>query len=489
MSEPLELARAAVAEARRAAGGALDQADARVGEEAREQIAVRDGALEWLSADDSNGVGVRVLVDGAWGFAAVPGHREASAIAAARRAVEVARAAASLRRRPVRLCEEEPQQGRWETPIAIDPFAVPLERKLADLTAACDALRDRSPRVRSTHAHFFCRRSRTALATSNGTAVEQTLVLTGGGAKIVCGDGSIVQQRSHPADLDGGVAAKGYEQVALLDLTGTAPRLRDEALALCDAPPCPSGRKTIILHPSQLALQIHESCGHPTESDRALGEELSLAGASFLSPDRLGRFRYGSRHVNLTADARTAGGLGTFGWDDEGVPARRTPLVARGQFVGYLTSRETAERLGVGRSGGCMRAESWCRPPLVRMVNVSLEPDPDGPSLAELIADTKDGLLLAQNRSWSIDDLRLNFQFGCEIGWEIAHGRITRPVRNPIYGGSTPSFWSSCDAVCRPSELELWGFVSCGKGDPIQMLPVGHGCPPARFRDVTVGAR
>jgi TldD protein len=243
-----------------------------------------------------------------------------------------------------------------------------------------------------------------------------------------------------------------------------------------------------VLDTPQLALQIHESCGHPTEADRAFGEEVSLAGASFLVPERLGRFRYGSVHVNLTADAITPGGLGTFGWDDEGVAARRTPLVARGQHVGYLTSRETAARLGLPRSGGCVRAESWNRFPIVRMVNVSLEPAADGPSLEELVADTDDGVLLGCNRSWSIDDLRLNFQFGCEIAWEIKKGRRTRVLRNPIYTGITPRFWGACDAVGGPAAFRMWGFVSCGKGDPMQLMAVGHGCAPARFRDVTVGS-
>jgi TldD protein len=250
----------------------------------------------------------------------------------------------------------------------------------------------------------------------------------------------------------------------------------------------PAGTTTVLLGTEQLALQIHESCGHPTEADRAFGEELSLAGGSFLQPERLGRFRYGSTHVNLTADALQPGGLGTFGWDDEGVPARKTPLVARGAHVGYLTTRESAERLGLPRSGGCLRAEAWSRFPILRMINVSLEPDPRGPSLEELIADTREGILLGANKSWSIDDLRLKFQFGCEIGWRIERGKLAGIVRNPVYSGTTPRFWSGCDAIGGPGAYRLWGFVSCGKGDPMQVMAVGHGCAPARFRDVTVGS-
>ena len=218
-------------------------------------------------------------------------------------------------------------------------------------------------------------------------------------------------------------------------------------------------------------------------------DEVSLAGASFLTPDRLGRFRYGATCVNLTADATAPGGLGTFGWDDEGVPARVTPLVARGQFVGYLSSRETAAQLGLGRSAGCMRADSWSRPAIIRLSNVSLEPSDDGPSsLDELIADTDDGVLMDVNRSWSIDDLRLNFQFSCEAAWEIKRGKKTRLLRSPLYTGKTPQFWGSCDAIGTSDAWRLWGFSSCGKGDPVQSMAVGHGCAPARFRDVEIGS-
>jgi TldD protein len=209
----------------------------------------------------------------------------------------------------------------------------------------------------------------------------------------------------------------------------------------------------------------------------------------------LGRFTYGSTQVNLTADATLPGGLGTFGWDDEGVPARRTPLVARGMFVGYLSSRETAQRVGLGRSAGCMRAGVWSRPPIIRMINVSLEPDPDGPaSLEELVADTDDGVLMTTNRSWSIDDLRLNFQFGCEAAWEIKKGKRTRLCSKPVYTGITPRFWAGCDAIASPAAFRVWGFLTCGKGDPMQLMAVGHGCaagalPRRRHRQRRRGRR
>jgi TldD protein len=468
-------------------------ADARHVADEREQVALRDGRVERLYRGQSEGVGVRVIVDGAWGFAARAGRGDPAAIdEACREAVRTARAAASLRAagaRGVELAEEEPQRGRYATPVVEDPFTVSLDEKLALLDGVTRGLRERAgAAARSASAHVAAHRQRKALATSDGAEVEQELTHTGCGMKLTVERDGEVQHRSYPMELDGGVAAGGFEVVRGFDLPGEVARVADEALALLDAPPCPAGTRTVILDTPQLALQIHESCGHPTESDRAFGDEVSLAGASFLVPERLGRFRYGSRLVNLTADASAPGGLGTFGWDDDGVPARRTPLVARGQHVGYLTSRETAARLGLPRSGGCVRAELWNRFPIVRMINVSLEPEPHGPSLEELIADTRDGILFGSNRSWSIDDLRLNFQFGCEIAWEIVNGRRARVLRNPIYTGSTPRFWAGCDAVGGPDAFRLWGFESCGKGDPMQLMAVGHGCPPARFVGVTVGS-
>jgi TldD protein len=262
-------------------------------------------------------------------------------------------------------------------------------------------------------------------------------------------------------------------------------RLADEAVALLTAPPCPAGTRDVILDSGQMGLQIHESCGHPTELDRAMGTEISLGGGSFLQPDLLGKLRYGSHLVDLVADSTSAGGMGTFGWDDEGTAAGKRHLVHEGLFVDYLSSRETAASLE-RESTGTMRAEGWNRTPLIRMVNVSLEPGAG--SLDALVNDTADGVLFSTDRSWSIDDLRLDFQFTCEIAWEIKRGRRTRILRNPLYTGITPRFWRSCDAVCGPEEWRLWGVTECGKGDPMQMLPVGHGAAPARFRGVTVGA-
>ncbi len=468
----------------------IDYADVRVTTEERDRVDLRNDEIERIARSDSSGLGVRVLRRGAWGFAAAPTATEQDAAATARRAADIAAGVASAQTERVTLAEEEPQVGEYRTPVAIDPFEVPLETRLGDLRCGLDAMRGPGhAAIKSVTGSMRWNRTHKLFLSTEGSRLVQTLVFGGAGIKVVAADDDGSVQRSWPMSFDGGLAACGYELVEELALAQNGARLHEEVLALLAAPPCPAGPTTLVLDTPQLALQIHESCGHPTECDRALGHEISLAGASFLTPDRLGRFTYGAPRVNLTADATTPRGLGTFGWDDEGVPARTTPLVARGVFVGYLSSRETAASLGLGRSAGCMRAESWNRPPIIRMINVSLEPDPDGPSsLEELIADTDRGMLMEQNVSWSIDDLRLNFQFGCEAAWEIKDGVRGRMYRNPLYTGSTPAFWRGCDAICNQNAYRMWGFSSCGKGDPMQTMSVGHGCAPARFRGVEVGA-
>ena len=289
--------------------------------------------------------------------------------------------------------------------------------------------------------------------------------------------------RSFPNSFGRHQLCAGWEVIEGFDMPGNAERIATEAAALLTADRCPAGTMTVILDGTQAALQVHESCGHPTELDRVLGTEAAYAGMSFLTPELLGTFRYGSEQVTLTADSTRATGLGTFGWDDEGVPARRTMLVDKGIFSGYMTSRETAAVLGQ-ESNGTMRADGWARLPLIRMTNVNLEPGSS--SLDEMIATTKHGVYLETNRSWSIDDRRLNFQFGTQNAWEIVDGMRTRLVRNALYSGTTPEFWRSCDAVASDAEWRMWGVVNCGKGQPSQLMHVGHGAAPCRFQNVRV---
>jgi TldD protein len=294
------------------------------------------------------------------------------------------------------------------------------------------------------------------------------------------------QVRSYPASHGGQVTQAGYERFLSLDLAGHAPRVSEEAVALLSAPRCPARRTTLILVGEQLALQVHESIGHAVELDRVLGREASYAGTSFVPAAGIGAFQLGSEQVNVTADATSPGGLGSFRWDDEGVEARAVPIVRAGTLDGFLSSRETATEIGLDRSGGCMRADGFARQPIVRMTNVNLEPG-DAGTLEDLIADTDDGLYLETNRSWSIDDRRLQFQFACEVAREIRGGELGRLYRNGSYAGVTPRFWGSLDAVGSREVWRLWGLTNCGKGEPGQVMAVSHGAAPARFRDVQVG--
>jgi len=279
---------------------------------------------------------------------------------------------------------------------------------------------------------------------------------------------------------------KGYELVDELDLLGNAPRIAEQAIALHSAPQCPEGEFNLIVDSSQLGLQIHESIGHPIELDRVLGSEANYAGMSFLTLDQLGKLRYGSDIVNVVCDARAehGPGLGTFAFDDEGVPAQCTDIIRHGQFTGYMTSRETAAEVGESRSNGCMRADGWARIPLIRMTNVSLLP---GEQSLEEVFDG-DGIYMETNRSWSIDDKRYNFQFGCEIAWEIRRGKRVRMLKNPSYSGISTEFWNACAAIAGREHWTLWGVPNCGKGQPEQVMGTGHGASPSRFRNIKIGS-
>ena len=456
-------------------------ADVRVVRRADESIAVKSGRVEAVAFGESEGFGVRVLVDGAWGFASSSVLTAAEADRVASDAVRIARASATALRTPVVLDDRPPAHGTYRTPIEEDPFAVPVERKIGELLAADAAMR-REPGLAFTEARYEGLREWKTYAASDGSWVEQEITHVVAGIEASAVDGSELQRRSYP---DSGQAA-GWEWVRALDLAGNAPRIASEAVQLLSAPQCSPGRTTIVLDPSQLYMQVHESCGHPTELDRVFGTEASYAGTSFLTTDKLADgFRYGSDQVNIVADATAPAGMGTFGWDDEGVAAQRVPLIREGLLVGYLTSRETAPRIG-RRSGGAMRADGWNRIPLIRMTNINLMPGTEL-SLDQIVADTDEGLYLSTNRSWSIDDRRLNFQFATEIGWEIKGGKLGRIVKNPTYTGITYEFWRSCDAVADERSYRMFGTPNCGKGEPGQVGHVGHGASGARFRDVQVG--
>jgi TldD protein len=466
-----------------AAARRAEYADARFVHTRVERLSTRNGAVDRADSHEEEGIGVRVRAGGSWGFAATGGTGKADAEDALDRALSVAAAQPAAPGAP--LAPEPPARGDYDSPLERDPFAVPLEEKLAVLMAADAELRT-EPEVVVTTARFQAFSVDKLFASTEGALCGQQLTECGGGLTAVAVDGDESQIRSFPASHGGHVAQTGYEHFLSLDLAGEAPRVSEEAAALLRAPACPPGRKTLVLTGEQLALQVHESIAHAVELDRVLGREASYAGTSFLPADGIGSVRVGSPHVNVTADAGSEGGLGSFRWDDEGVEGRAVPIVRDGVLAGFLSSRETAAEIGLERSGGCMRAEGHARQPIVRMTNVNLEPG-DAGTLEELIAATDDGLLIATNRSWSIDNRRLHFQFEGEAAWEITGGRLGRLLRNPSYAGVTPEFWARCDAVCSPSDWELVSLLDCGKGEPGQVARVSHGCAPARFRDVEVG--
>jgi len=448
-----------------------------------EELLVRNGRVDSIDSTSADGVGVRVRAGGGWGFAATREATRAGVEATLRRALAIAESQPAAPAGP--LAAVPPARGHWSCAHERDPFDVSLEDKLELLFAAEQALRG-DPRIVRSDATCASRRVRTAFASTDGAACTQERVECGAAIAVVALQGEELQVRTYPGAHGGSAACAGWEHVLGFDLVANAPRIAAEAIELLSAPECPAGRRTVILGGEQLALQIHESIGHALELDRMLLMEAAYAGTSWVQPHDLGTLRYGSEQLNITADATLRGGLGTFGWDDEGVAAARTPLIEAGVLRAALSDRGSAAQIGLERSGGCARADGFARQPIVRMTNVSIEPG-DAGTLDDLVADTGDGLYLETNRSWSIDDRRLHFQFATEIAREIRGGELGRLLRNASYAGVTPQFWSGLDAVCSASDWRLWGLGNCGKGEPGQVMRVSHGSAPARLRDVQVG--
>jgi len=473
----------------RAVAQAATYADVRVIAQRSRALSTKNGKVGSASDSESVGMNVRVIVDGAWGFAASAELGRGAVEATAARAVEIAKASARVKREDVRLSAEKPAIAEWSTPYQIDPFTISVEQNI-ELLLRIDAELRSVAGVTLAETNLNFNREEQWFASSEGADIHQTKLSTGAGYAALSFAGSEIQKRSYPNSFGGQWQNKGYELIEELKLVENARRIAEEAVALHKADQCPEGRFDIILDSSQLGLQIHESVGHPIELDRVLGMEANFAGTSFLTLDKLRTLRYGNDLVNVVADARQehGPGLGTFGFDDEGVAAQCTPIITNGLFTGYLSSRETAHTIGETRSGGTIRAEGWNRLPMIRMTNISLLPGEKPLSLEQLIAATDHAILMQTNRSWSIDDKRYNFQFGCEIGWEIKGGKRVRMVKNPSYSGITTQFWNALDAVCSRDEWTLWGTPNCGKGQPQQVMGTGHGAAPARFRGVKVGS-
>ncbi|MSQ14573.1 MAG: TldD/PmbA family protein [Dehalococcoidia bacterium] len=458
-------------------------ADIRIVHKRVQSIIVKNEVVETINESESYGFGVRVVCNGAWGFASssILSLAEIDEITAL--AVRIAKASSIVQSKPVDLGEAVRSIGSYRTPVKIDPFAVPLRDKV-DLLLNSTKTMLAVQGIAVAQGEIEIQREHKTFASTEGSYVEQELIETGCGIEATAVGEMELQNRSYPNSVGRHQATEGWEFVQRYDLAGNSQRIAEEAAALLSAKPCPAGITTVVLDGSQVALQIHESCGHAIELDRVMGMEAAFAGTSFLTLEKLGGFKYGSPLVNMTADATIAGGLGTFGYDDEGVPAQSVLVVRDGIFKGYLTSRETASQIGQ-RSNGTMRADGWNRIPLIRMTNVNLEPGDK--SFNEIISEVDDGIYMQTNRSWSIDDKRLNFQFGTEIAWEIKKGKLGDMLKNATYTGITPQFWGSCDAVANRDHWVVWGTPNCGKGQPGQTGHTGHGAAPARFRNIQVG--
>ncbi len=461
----------------------VDYADARFVRIESESIRVTDGIVDTLTKDVNVGVGIRVIDRGAWGFAAIASIKEADIKKAANKALQTARASATTVKEKVKLAEVTPYKDHYASPCEKDPFTVPVDEKIGLLLEISDRLKtDALIKTGEASCDFF--KTNKIFCSTEGAEIEQDIIESGAGYTATAYDGKEVQKRSYPNSHRGDYATCGYEYVLGMKLLDNVDRVREEAVKLLTAENCPDTVCDIIICGSQMALQVHESCGHPTELDRVLGTEISLAGGSFMQLDGLNKLKYGSDIVNIYADATIPGALGSFGYDDEGVKSQRAPIIQKGLHVGYLTSRETAPVIGQ-TSNGTMRADGWNRLPLIRMTNINLEPGEW--ELDDLITDTKEGLFFDMNKSWSIDDKRLNFQFGTECAWEIKNGKLGKMLKNPLYTGMTPKFWNSCDAICNRKHWHIWGVPNCGKGEPMQVARVAHGAAPTRFRKVKVG--
>ncbi len=456
----------------------VDYGDIRVVETEIETITLKNGVVEAILHDTDLGFGIRVLKNSAWGFSSANQLTRKAGNKVIKEALDIARASARIKGSGVNLTPLKPQKGTYRTQFKIDPMKISLDQKL-ELLLTCNSIMRREKLIKVSQGFLRFKRIKVYFASTEGSLVSQDFVYSGGGIKVYAVDKEEMQSRSY-----GDFSQQGYEFIKELNFIKNAPRIAEEVVMLLKAEPCPEKKATVVLDSDQMVLQVHESCGHPAELDRVLGTEASYAGTSFLTPDKLNKFKYGSEIVNIVADATVPKALGTFGWDDEGVPARKVYLVKNGLFVGYLTSRETAGILNQ-TSSGAMRADGWNRIPLIRMTNINLLPGTW--KFEEIIQDTKDGIFMQTNKSWSIDDKRLNFQFGCEFARAIKNGRLTKVYKNATYAGITPRFWKSCDAIANRRSWKVHGVPNCGKGEPGQSMFVGHGTAPARFRNIQIG--
>jgi len=464
--------------------GGATYADIRIEEIKQENISVRDGTAELIEKSTDFGLGIRVMVDGAWGFAASADVNQESIQRVSPQAIELARASSRVRDKHIVLAPIEKIVDSYQTPFVTDPFSIPLKEKL-DYLLFLDSLMAGVSGINQTESMMTFIKRNKLFASSEGSIIQQLIIQSGAGISAVAMKSHRqMGTRSYP-NSSGQHQTKGYELIRELDFEKNAGRIAEEAVAVLDAKECPSKNTTIILDGPQMSLQIHESIGHALELDRVFGAERNFSGTSFATPDKLNNLRYGSEIVSVVNDSTRPFGLGTFGYDDEGVKAKRSFLIKDGILTGYLSSRDTAPQVGMA-SNGCVRASSWANVPIVRMTNTNLLPGDK--TLEEMITEVDEGIYMQTVRTWSIDDTRESFQMGCEIGWEIKNGKLGEMIKSPSYSGNTVQFWNSCDAIANEKYWEIWGTPNCGKGQPAQNMPTSQGASPARFRNVKVGS-
>ncbi|MBA2538139.1 MAG: TldD/PmbA family protein [Deltaproteobacteria bacterium] len=482
LTEPAldELIKRALAAATKAGAS---YADVRIVRMRHENLSTREDRIESVASNEEYGVGVRVIAGGAWGFSATPNVIATEAERIARHAVAIAKANASLMKNKVTLSPETPAVDVWQTPLIKDPFKIPLEDK-AELLLAINREAMKVPGVKFVSSHYSAVAEWKLLATTEGTYVEQEIVRLAPGYTVTAVNDKLGEFESREHDFAARQA--GWEYVEAAPLVADARRIAEEAVAKLKAPSVREGKHDLILDPSNLWLTIHESIGHPTELDRALGYEANFAGTSFATPDKLGKLRIGGPHINFYADKTTPGGLATCGYDDDGVRTQKWNLVDKGLFVGYQTTREQAGWINEKHSRGTCYGDSFSSFPFQRMPNVSLAPHSSERSIDDIVAATDAGIVVTGRGSWSIDHQRLNFQFSGQTFWEVKGGKRTRMLRDLAYQANTLEFWAGCDLIGGPKSWQLHGSMADGKGEPGQSNAVSHGCPPARFKKVNI---
>ena len=464
---------------KRLASSGAEYGDIRIVHSTTHTIRGEDRRIASIRDSEDTGFGVRVLYHGAWGFAASSILSLEEVPRVVELAVEIAKGSASIATEKVRLAPEPVHRERVVTLVRIDPFTVPLGRKTELVLETMDRLHQQAGVVRSS-AGLWMRRDRKLFASTEGSRLDFDLLASSGECTATAvHDGRFASRSFNTPHL-----RQGYELIEEADLPAQAPRVAREAVEKVQAPAVSAGGYDLVLDPEHLSLTMHESCGHPSELDRALGYEANYAGTSFLTTDTRGTFRYGSPQVTLVADNTEPGTLAATGYDDDGVACQKWDIVRDGVFVGYCTNREVAPKIGETRSSGSNRADSWGSVPIVRIANIGLEPG--AATLDQLIAGVERGIYIEGHGSYSIDQRRYNFQFGGDAFWLIEHGRRTHMLRDVIYHGITPEFWNRCDGVADRSHRQRYGFITCGKGQPGQSGWMSHPASHARFRDIQV---